>query len=86
MRGHHRLGEGGGGGGGGVFVRHARVGGDAPRIGPVRQGRGPARCPGAPGREVDQNFVFRDTPDAVIIVFLGNHDEVQTLIRSRRFA
>jgi hypothetical protein len=30
-------------------------------------------------------FVFRDTPEGVIVVFLGNHDEVQTLIRSRRF-
>jgi len=34
---------------------------------------------------ISLRFVFRDTPDAVIIVFLGNHDEVQTLIRSRRF-
>ena len=30
-------------------------------------------------------FVFRDTPDAVIVVFLGNHDEVRNLIRGRRF-
>ena len=34
---------------------------------------------------ISLRFVFRDTPDAVIVVFLGNHDEVQTLIRSRRF-
>ena len=31
-------------------------------------------------------FVFRDAPDGVTVVFLGNHDEVQTLIRTRRFA
>ena len=30
-------------------------------------------------------FVFRDAPDGVTVVFLGNHDEVQSLIRSRRF-
>jgi hypothetical protein len=30
-------------------------------------------------------FVFRDTPDAVTAVHLGNHDEVQALIRNRRF-
>ena len=34
---------------------------------------------------ISLRFVFPDTPEAVIIVFLGNHDEVQTLIRSRRF-
>ncbi len=34
---------------------------------------------------ISLRFVFRDAPDAVIVVFLGNHEEVQTLIRSRRF-
>jgi hypothetical protein len=30
-------------------------------------------------------FVFRDTAEAVTVVFLGNHDEVRELIRNRRF-
>ena len=34
---------------------------------------------------ISLRLVFRDTPDAVTVVFLGNHDEVQALIRSRRF-
>jgi hypothetical protein len=34
---------------------------------------------------ISLRFVFRDTRDAATVVFLGNHDEVQTLIRSRRF-
>ena len=34
---------------------------------------------------ISLRFVFRDTPDAVMVVFLGDHDEVGTLIRSRRF-
>ena len=34
---------------------------------------------------ISLRFVFRDTRDAVTVVFLGNHDEVQTLILSRRF-
>ena len=44
-------------------------------------GRSVFECRG----NLDLRFVFRDRPDSLYVRFLGNHDEIQSLLRSGNF-
>ncbi len=43
-------------------------------------GRNVFECRG----NLDLRFIFQDRPDSLYVRFLGNHDEVQVLLRSGR--